>query len=265
MLKIGLQYFAEESAPAANAGAVNVAAPEGPATPETPAPQADAAPAESTSAPETPAADPKTEKPPEKPPEETETQRFSKRLNAKIAQERDALVKEIYGSQGITTYQQYLDAKAAQDAAQKAKENNVPVEFYNQLTQAQQKADEALQRLSAYERKDAIAKEAEALAKDPKWGEFFKANETEIRELAERANTTLDTAKLLVLDKKGFEKPDVEKIAQEAVKKYLDGLRAGNKPVEGAGPVPAVVQSSPKTFEEARQGALAMLRAQRQT
>ena len=258
MLEIGIQFFAEE---AANAGAVSAAAPEGPATPETPAPQADAAPAETKPAPETPAADPK----PEKPPEETETQRFSKRLNAKVTQERDALIKEIYGSQGVNTYQQYLDAKAAQEAAQKAKESNVPVEFYNQLTQAQQKADEALQKLSAYERREAIAKEAETLAKDEKWGEFYKANETEIRELAERANTTLDTARLLVLDKKGFEKPDVEKIAKDAVQKYLDGLRVGNKPIEGDGPAPAVVQSSPKTFEEARQGALAMLRAQRQT
>ena len=51
-----------------------------------------------------------------------------------------------------------------------------------------------------------------------------------------------------------------EELRQNAVKEYLEGLKKGNKPVEGSGSPPVVVPSEPKTFDDAKKGALEFLK-----
>ena len=106
-----------------------------------------------------------------------------------------------------------------------------------------------------------MTKEAETISKDPKWGEFFKSNETKIREVAEKAGCDLGTAKLIVYDEIGPAKVDEEAIANKAIQDFLDKKRSYNKPTEGGGATPVAVPHTPTTFKEAREGALAYLRS----
>lgn len=238
---IGIQFFAEDGL-AANTDAVDVAASEGIASPQA---ESQAEPTQAIQQEDV-----------------TQTQAFAHRLKEATTQAeakaRDALIAQIYGEQGITTYAEYEAALAAQEAEQKAAENNVPVEFYTRMTESERKAQEALDKLSQYERKELMTKQVESLSTDEKWGSFFNANKTEILEVAERLNTDLDTAKLLVLDSKGIPTLDTEAIKQQAIQEYLDKVKKGYKPVEGSGAASVTVQEKPKTFEDAKKASLAM-------
>lgn len=172
---------------------------------------------------------------------------------------RDAVIAEAFGAQGITTYEQYQQAIAAQKVAEEAENLNVAPEVIERLTKAEQTAQQAFEKLSKYERKEIMDKQAAEMSADPRYGKFFKANESEIRSTADQLNVDLETARLLVLDKK-YQEPDIETIKKDAIQEYIESLRKGNKPVEGSGAPPVLVQSEPKTFEEARKGALALLR-----
>jgi hypothetical protein len=56
------------------------------------------------------------------------------------------------------------------------------------------------------------------------------------------------------------QKVDVAKVKEDAVKEYFEKLKGGRRPVEGGGAAPVIVTEKPKTFEDARKGALEMLR-----
>lgn len=58
-------------------------------------------------------------------------------------------------------------------------------------------------------------------------------------------------------------KPDVdmETLKQNAIKDYIEKLKSGNVPIEASGAAPSVVTETPKSFEDARKGAAAMLKA----
>lgn len=256
-LNIGLQFFADE---AANADTVVDAVSEVPATPETAQTATNSAlPTVNEPMAELNAQTAEPQK------EITETKAFAKRLSEMTTKAKDELIAEIYGDSGIKTFAEYQAAKAEQEAAKKAAEQNIPVEIFKELQSTKSTAQQALDKLAQYERKEAMTKEAEKLSNDEAWGDFYKANKDEIHALAEEGNVSLDVAKLLVLDKKGFPKVDEAKLKEQAVKEYLEGIKKGNKPVEGNGPTPVVVPSAPKTFAEARQNSLAMLRANQQT
>lgn len=62
----------------------------------------------------------------------------------------------------------------------------------------------------------------------------------------------------------GGQKVDVAKIKEEGIKEYFEKLKTNRKPVEGGGAAPVVVTEKPKTFEDARKGALEMLRQMNQ-
>ena len=96
-----------------------------------------------------------------------------------------------------------------------------------------------------------MSKEAEVLSADPKWGDFYKANEAEIRAVAEKAGCDLSTAKLIVYDRSGPQKVDEAAIAQKAIQDYINGKQTSYKPVEGSGSTPIQVVSKPKSFDEA--------------
>ena len=243
-----------------NAGAVDVAASEVPATSETIA-------STETTTIETPNI--VTE------PQETETQAFSKRLKEKTSETEKALFDKVNATiaklGGVTpegnpiqTYEDLQRTLDFQEMQAEAARQNVPVEILSRLTQAEKDALETKDKLSAYEHKEAMAKEAEALATDPKWGEFYKANEAEIKAVAENAKCDLGVAKLLVYDKSGPTKVDTDAIANKAIQDYINGKQTSYKPVEGSGATPTQVVSMPTNYKDAREGSKAIFRAQRE-
>jgi hypothetical protein len=243
---------------AANADAVIDAAPEGTATPT------DTASTETT-----------TIETPVDAPQETETQAFARRLKEKTAEAEKAAfdkVNAVIAKLGgitpegtpIETFEDLQRTLDYQEMQAKAAEQNVPVELYSRLTQAEQDALEAKNMLSEYQRRDALAAEAEALAVDPKWGDFYKAHEADIKAVADQFKCDLGTAKLIVYDKVGPEKIDEEAIAQKAIQDYIAGKRTSYKPVEGSGATPTQVVAAPKTWADAREGSKAILRALRE-
>ena len=243
---------------AANADAVIDAAPEGTATPT------DTASTETT-----------TIETPVDAPQETETQAFARRLKEKTAEAEkaafDKVTAVIAKLGGITpegtpieTYEDLQRTLDYQEMQAKAAEQNVPVELYSRLTQAEQDALEAKNMLSEYQRRDALAAEAEALAVDPKWGDFYKAHEADIKAAADQFKCDLGTAKLIVYDNVGPEKVDEAAIANKAIQEFVEGKRTSYKPVEGSGATPTQVVAAPKTWADAREGSRAILRALRE-
>ncbi len=244
---------------AANADAVVDAAPEGIATPT------DTASTSETPAPETPPAEP-TE------PTETETQAFARRLKEKTAEAEKAaterfnkLCAKLGGTMPdgspIQTVDDLEKALEYQEMQALAAEKSVPVEILQELTETKTTAQQALDKLSAYERKEALAAEATALSADPKWGDFYKAHEADITAVADRAKCDLNTAKLIVYDQLGPERVDADAIANKAIQEFIEGKRKDYKPVEGSGATPTQVVGTPKTYAEAREQAMAYLRS----
>lgn len=244
---------------AANADVVIDAAPEGIATP------IDTAPTSETPAQETPPAEPT----------ETETQAFARRLKEKTAEAEKAaterfnkLCAKLGGTMPdgspIQTVDDLEKALEYQEMQALAAEKSVPVEILQELTETKTTAQQALEKLSAYERKDTMAKDAEILSKDEDFGEFFNSKKTEIFEVAERANCDLDTAMTLLLRKYPPAKVDTEAIANKAIQEFIEGKRKDYKPVEGSGATPTQVASTPKTYAEAREQAKAYLRSARE-
>lgn len=194
-------------------------------------------------------------------PQETETQAFARRLKEKVTAERGALSQEFnseiaslgmeWNGQPITTIEQLRQAKAEQKLQEEAETKNIPVEVLQELQNTKSTAQQALDKLSAYERKEAMLKEAATLSADPKWGDFYKANEAEIRAVAENAGCDLGIAKLIVYDRSGPTKVDEAAIAQKAIQDYISGKQTSYKPVEGSGATPVQVVSKPKSFDEA--------------
>lgn len=243
---------------AANADAVIDAAPEGTATPT------DTASTETT-----------TIETPVDAPQETDTQAFAHRLKEKTAEAEKAAfdkVNAVIAKLGgvtpegtpILTYEDLQRTLDYQEMQAEAAEQNVPVEVLQELQTTKSTAQQALDKLSAYERKDALAAEAEALTADPKWGDFYKAHEADIKAAADQFKCDLGTAKLIVYDNVGPEKVDEAAVAQKAIQDYIEGKRTSYKPVEGSGATPTQVVAAPKTWADAREGSKAILRALRE-
>lgn len=251
---------------AANTDAGNVAAPEGVAAPLNEG-NVDAASAAET--------EPKTA-PADKAGEDvTTTQAFSRRLNEKLGAAEKALwdkvnpvIAELGGKKPdgtpIATFEDLQAALEHQKAQAEARKLNVSDEVFERLTKAEQELSKTQSTLSRYQRTEAMMKEAETISADPKWGEFFKANEDKIRAVAEKAKCDLGTAKLLVYDEQGPAKVDEQAIGDKAIQDFLDKKRELNKPTEGSGAAPVTVSQTPKTFEDARKASLAYLRSLRE-
>lgn len=54
--------------------------------------------------------------------------------------------------------------------------------------------------------------------------------------------------------------PDINQLKQQAITEYIEKLKTGNKPVEGSGSGPVIINQEPRTFDDARKGALNLLR-----
>jgi hypothetical protein len=179
-------------------------------------------------------------------------QRYAGQVEAKNETE----LKSMYGHMGINTWEDV-------DRYYEAQEKGIDPEVYKRVVESEQTAKQALERLAQYENKEKLVKQAEEMAKDPRWGNFFNANKDSIIETANKYNVDLTTARLLVLEEK-FEQPDLEKIKADAVKEHIEAIKKGNLPVEHSGGGGTIVTTSPKTFADARKGALAIIRASKQ-
>lgn len=192
-----------------------------------------------------------------------ERQKISQEVEGKA---KDTVIAEMgmtWNGKPITTYAEYQKAIAEQKTKQEASKVNIDPAVYNRLVEAEQTSKQAMEKLSKFEQKEVLDKQAKELSEDKRWGKFFSQNKDEIFKKAEEANCDLNIAKLLVLNEK-YEEPDFGKLKTDAVKEYIDGLKKGNKPIEGPGTTPVTVPGTPKSFEEARKGALEMLRASKQ-
>lgn len=228
-----------------NVGAVDVAASEVPATPEVIAPTGE------NVTPETPVEPPVTE-----------TQAFARRLAEKTAEAEkaafdkvNAVIAKLNGvtpeGNPIQTFEDLQRTLDYQEMQAEAAKQNVPVEVLQELQTTKSTAQEALDKLSAYERREALTKEAETLAADPKWGDFYKAHEADIKAAAESLKCDLSTAKLIVYDKFGPTKVDEAAIRSKAIQEFIEGKIKDYKPVEGSGASPIQVVAKPKSFDEA--------------
>jgi dGTP triphosphohydrolase len=151
------------------------------------------------------------------------------------------------------------------DNAMEAQEKNVDPEIYSRLKNAETIAQQANEKLSKYERKEKIDGELAAWKQDPTYGEFFNKWESDIKDIALKANCDLYPALLMVMGQRANElkSPNVEEIKKTAVKEYIEGLKK-QSPVEGGGQSPAVVQKSNNSWDEARKSALQFLRSKKE-
>ena len=189
--------------------------------------------------------------------EQAFAKRFSaerQKLEAEYAKQRDSIIAEIYGQHGINSYDQYQQAKAQAEAQAKAQEMNVDPKLYQEFRSLQDK-------VNSYERERTLSQDERVLSDKP----FYKDWEKDIKSMADSLNTDLQTAYTILAEQK---MPDIlkqyeEKLktaGDEAIKDYLAKKRAAPGITEGAGSTPVTEVKTPKTFDEARTGALAMLK-----
>lgn len=170
----------------------------------------------------------------------------------------DADISREYGHMGINTLEDL-------DNYFEAQQKNVDPEVYSRLKQAESIAQQANEKLREYERKEKIDGEIAAWKQHEVYGEFFNKWEKDIKDVALQTNVDLYPAMLMVMGAKANElkQPNVEDIKKQAIKEYIDGLK-NQKPVEGGGQSPAVVQKSSNTWEDARKSALQFLRSKKE-
>ena len=166
----------------------------------------------------------------------------------------------------ITTIEQLEQALAQQELQAEAEKQQVPVEVLSRLTQAEKDALEAKAMLSEYKRKETLAEEGKDAFHSPRLGQVFRGqnNEKAIYEGRRQVSSAASgPAKLIVLDEVGPEKVEnIDAISNKAIQEYLDKKRT-YAPVEGGGASLVQVSQTPKTFEDARKGAIELMRSLR--
>jgi hypothetical protein len=173
----------------------------------------------------------------------TQTQAFAHRLKEETARAKDAVIAEMYGTQGITTYAQYQKALADQKAAEEAQKIGIDPDFYQRFSQLEQK-------LNLTEHEKVLMKQEHDLESDPKTGELFKQWKDEVKDYAQRANCDYDVAFTIISRNKLPEliASQVQKGEQEALKKI--NANAASSP----GPLSADGVTVPPLTEEAIEG-----------
>lgn len=121
----------------------------------------------------------------------TQTQAFSYRLKdatAKAEQRaKDAVIAELYGNQGITTYDQYQEALRRQQMEQEAQQRNIDPQFYSEF---QMMKDE----VNASKREKTLYQQDTQLSNDPRYGQLYSEWKNEVHAIANEFNVDYDTA-----------------------------------------------------------------------
>lgn len=162
----------------------------------------------------------------------------------------EAELKQAYGHEGINTWEDV-------DHYYEAQEKNIDPQFYKEF-------NEMKQELNAYKSEKQMKEHDEMLSKDEKIGSIYNKLRTESMEMAKKYNVDLRTGYTLALEQKAadlFKEPDVESIKQQGIKEYIERIKSGNTPIESSGNTATIVNSTPKTWGDAKKGALAYLRA----
>jgi valyl-tRNA synthetase len=210
-------------------------------------------------------------------PENKQEVAFAKRLaaeKAKIEAELEgrynpykSVLQEAAESYGYSSVDEYLEAynQAKQQRAleEQAQQMNASPEVLKELNELKQKI------AAQEEEKTKAAQEQER----KQWESQVKGQVNEVLELAKKDGVEMTEEQLVkAMMDEGISDPrkvykllkpevDLEKVKKSAVEEYFANLKRGNKPVEGGGSSPVIVNSSPKTFAEAREGAKGMIKA----
>lgn len=144
----------------------------------------------------------------------------------------------------ITQFEQAQIEEEAQAAG-------LPPEFYQEFTQMKQE-------LESNKWNGVIAQQDSKLQNEPFYNEWKK----DVFEFAMQRGVDLETAYTYLARTKLPEiMQNQEKLKDDAVKEYLSKKREPQGVVEGDGSTPVVQVSQPKTFEDAKAGALAYLKS----
>lgn len=180
----------------------------------------------------------------------------------------DAEYSRLYGEQyGIHSKADYDKYVAEYEANQKIQEEAARYEANPELLAYIKGLEEKVNNMENMTKAQQEAAEKEAFNKQ------IESQINEVLEIAKKDNFELTSNQLLdaALEnglsdlKKVYKliKPEVdtETLKQNAVKEYIEKLKSGSVPIEASGATPAVIAETPKSFEDARKGAAAMLRA----
>lgn len=174
------------------------------------------------------------------------------------------LIAKLYGTDGITNVEQLQNAltQAEQQAQieQQAQSMQANPALIQELNSLKSEIDMMKQEKQTAERDRAIAdmkKQMQEVLEIAK-GEGMDINEDQLLTAAQEKNMNNfhDVYKLI--------KPDVnsEEYKNKIIADYINGLKSGQIPVEGGGNAPSTVVQTPKTWDDAKKGAMAMLRGQ---
>lgn len=175
------------------------------------------------------------------------------------------LIAKLYGTDGITNVEQLQTAltQAEQQAQveQQAQQMNANPALIQELNSLKSEIDMMKQEKQSAERDRAIAEMKNQMQEVLKVAQSEGMNITEDQLLTaaqeKNMNNFHDVYKLI--------KPDVnsEEYKNKIIADYINGLKSGQIPVEGGGSTPSTVVQTPKTWDDAKNGAIAMLRGQK--
>lgn len=233
-MKFNLQYFAE-------------GAPEG---------------GEPAPAPEGNGGDPASGEPgtPEKDPAKAFAARLGherKRIESEYAPFKSVIERQAKAS-GMET-QEYLEYLRAEQEREELEAEAEATGKTPEALKAMKEKEAAEAKVKAYERKEKMTAEEKELTSDPKVGKFVSEHLDKIREIAEGADVDLRTALAVVVAEK---LPELLENAnpEKHITAYIESLKKGGKPIEYGGGATSPQATAPKTFDDARKAALAMLK-----
>jgi hypothetical protein len=114
--------------------------------------------------------------------------------------ERDQAIADIYGqSHGITTWDQYQQAKAQAEAEQKAQQMGVDPRFYQEFEGVKQKLSFYEQQAQQMQHEKTLMQQDQNLSNDPNVGEFYNQYKDEVKTLANAAKCDYDIALTMLL------------------------------------------------------------------
>lgn len=160
---------------------------------------------------------------------------------------KDQVIAEMYGNQGITTYEQYQKAIQEQQRQQQAQQMGVDPKFYNQFMQMQDK-------LNSIEREKSFMQQEQQFMSDPIKGPLYNQWKSDIQDLAGNYNVDLQTAfSILLTDRIGDILGQAQKnVQQETIKKLNNNATTspGGLGSEATSTKQNISQMSSKDFKE---------------
>lgn len=168
------------------------------------------------------------------------------------------LIAKVHGQDGINNVQDFQNAVLMAEQQAQAEQMQVNPALIQKLTMLEDKIQNMEQEKQTSERDRTIqqmkTQMQEVLAKAQ--AEGMNVTEDQLLNAAQEKNMNNfhDVYKLI--------KPETnsEEYKNKIIADYINGLKTGQIPVEGGGNTPSTVVSTPKSWQDAKNGAMAMLR-----